>query len=464
MPHRTIAIGDIHGCALALAAVIDAIDPGPEDVLVVLGDYIDRGPDSRGVIDLLIELGRRCRLVPLLGNHEELLLEVEAGRHPLEWLLGIGGTATLDSYGPGRELHLIPEKHIEFLEGCLDYHETATHIFLHANYDPDLPMDQQPWSRLRWESLRTTIPAPHRSGKTVIVGHTAQTRRPDPRPRPPQVHRHLLLWRWLVNRARRRLLPGLAGEPGRSTAGGVIAPGSIMGPIRTIALKSRGGTTHRRPGTSVVAARRGVTGIDAEARIEGEGPIEVEPCAIGAAEAGVGEGSVVIADGLRGEGDARPEGVDRLGVAAATEGALAAIELGPQALGLQFHGAVEGRGGRLEVAVAEQGAAEGVAFPRACADSDWCSASRGRPPGRANRGPRRGTVAPARAPGMAPSRPPPGRGSGAHRAGPDRARKSASSTRRSAQRMARSSKSPRIRARQTSSASRASWRSITSRA
>src|SRR4051812_24066515 len=60
MPPRAIAIGDIHGCSRALAALVDAIAPAPEDLLVVLGDYIDRGPDSRGVIDRLIDLGRRC--------------------------------------------------------------------------------------------------------------------------------------------------------------------------------------------------------------------------------------------------------------------------------------------------------------------------------------------------------------------------------------------------------------------
>ena len=56
----------------------------------------------------------------------------------------MGGLATLDSYGPGRDLSLIPEEHFEFLEGCLDFHETDTHIFVHANYYPDLPMDEQP--------------------------------------------------------------------------------------------------------------------------------------------------------------------------------------------------------------------------------------------------------------------------------------------------------------------------------
>ena len=128
MPGRTIAIGDVHGCSAALAALIDAIVPGPEDALVTLGDYINRGPDSRGVLDLLIALGRRCRLVPLLGNHDQMLLDVRAGRHPIYWLLDIGGTTTLDSYGPGRDLSLIPEEHFEFLEGCLDFFETETHI------------------------------------------------------------------------------------------------------------------------------------------------------------------------------------------------------------------------------------------------------------------------------------------------------------------------------------------------
>jgi serine/threonine protein phosphatase 1 len=64
MAGRTIAIGDIHGCAAALAALVEVIRPGPDDTLVMLGDYIDRGPDSRGVLDQLIALAGRCQLVP----------------------------------------------------------------------------------------------------------------------------------------------------------------------------------------------------------------------------------------------------------------------------------------------------------------------------------------------------------------------------------------------------------------
>ena len=173
MSARTIAIGDIHGCSASLAALLDAIRPPPEDTIVTLGDYINRGPDSRGVLDQLIELTRLCRLVPILGNHDQMLLEALSGVHPMTWL-GMGGIATLDFYGPGRDIGLIPDEHVNFLETCLDFYETDSHIFVHANYHPDLPLPEQSVARLRWESLRETIPDPHESGKTVIVGHSSQ--------------------------------------------------------------------------------------------------------------------------------------------------------------------------------------------------------------------------------------------------------------------------------------------------
>ena len=174
MSHRTIAIGDVHGCSLALAALIDAIQPGPEDVMITLGDYINRGPDSRGVLDILISLGRRCRLFPLLGNHDQVLLDIWAGRCRTSTLIRMGGLATLDSYGPGRSLDNIPREHFAFLAGCRDYYETDTHIFVHANYYPNLPMDKQPTLILRWESLRDMTPDPHHTGKTVIAGHSSR--------------------------------------------------------------------------------------------------------------------------------------------------------------------------------------------------------------------------------------------------------------------------------------------------
>src|SRR5262245_52696089 len=127
MAGRTIAIGDIHGCPDALAAVLDAVSPDRDDTVVTLGDYIDRGPNSRGVLDRLIRLAGRCRLIPLLGNHEEALVDALRDKDALRRWLTLGGPDTLRSYGwvpggPRRALaDWFPEPHREFIAGCRDY-------------------------------------------------------------------------------------------------------------------------------------------------------------------------------------------------------------------------------------------------------------------------------------------------------------------------------------------------------
>jgi serine/threonine protein phosphatase 1 len=180
MAGRTIAIGDIHGCRDALAALIDASGPGPEDTVVTLGDYIDRGPDSRGVLDLLISLAARCRLVPLLGDHEEMLSDALNDPTALRKWLTCGGAETLRSYGwapggPRRPLaSWFPERHRNFLASCRPYYETATHLFVHAGLLPELPMSQQPGAVLRWRVTDARTAVPHCSGKVTVVGHTPQ--------------------------------------------------------------------------------------------------------------------------------------------------------------------------------------------------------------------------------------------------------------------------------------------------
>jgi serine/threonine protein phosphatase 1 len=180
MAGRTIAIGDVHGCSAALRALLEVIDPGPKDTLVTLGDYIDRGPDSKGVLDLLIELAGRCDLVPLLGNHEELLLVSRSSRQALETWLRCGGVEAVRSYGwvhggTRRGLgNLIPDRHWQFLAGCRAFHETDTHLFLHAGYLPNLPLEAQPVEILRWRVTDASTALPHCSGKVAVVGHTPQ--------------------------------------------------------------------------------------------------------------------------------------------------------------------------------------------------------------------------------------------------------------------------------------------------
>ncbi len=175
MAGRTIAIGDIHGCELALEALLRAIAPQPDDVLIPLGDYIDRGPNSRAVLDRMIELAKQCRLVPLIGNHEIMMLAARSQPSERDFWAQFGGAETMASYG-GQvdEFDRIPAEHFQFIQGCHSYHETDQYIFLHANFVADLPLQRQPEYTLFWEHLSTYVPPRHVSGKTAIVGHTPQ--------------------------------------------------------------------------------------------------------------------------------------------------------------------------------------------------------------------------------------------------------------------------------------------------
>ncbi len=174
---RVLVIGDIHGCSTALRLLIEEIQPGPEDLIVVLGDFIDGGPDSRGVIEQLIAISSRCRLVALLGNHEEMLLNAVASKSEFRYWLKLGGQQTLDSYCTYRtDIEAILSEHVRFIRGCLNYFETDTHIFVHANYDPNAPLNRISASRLRWDSIKPAELRPHFSGKTVVVGHTPQVK------------------------------------------------------------------------------------------------------------------------------------------------------------------------------------------------------------------------------------------------------------------------------------------------
>lgn len=173
---RVIAIGDIHGCSAAFDAVLDAVNLRPDDLLVPLGDYVDRGPDSRGVIERLIRLGDvgPCPVMPIIGNHELMMLTASHGERDLQMWLDAGGRATLESYG-AHSVGELPDEHLAFIHRCRPWFETDTHIFVHANYDPGTPLERQTPFTLHWLSLRDKAPDKrHVSGKTVVVGHTPQ--------------------------------------------------------------------------------------------------------------------------------------------------------------------------------------------------------------------------------------------------------------------------------------------------
>ncbi len=183
---RTIAIGDIHGCLDHLDALLLAIEPTPDDHLVFLGDYVDRGPDSAGVMNRLITLSKNLKITTIMGNHEQMMLESRNDIDRLtEWLLN-GGDATLFSYGGKRgNFSHVPAEHWHFLErNLVPYLETKTHIFVHANAHPDLHMREQTDYMLRWE--RCDQSSRHMSRKIIVCGHTPQ------RSKRPLVRDHLI--------------------------------------------------------------------------------------------------------------------------------------------------------------------------------------------------------------------------------------------------------------------------------
>lgn len=168
---RRLAIGDVHGCRYTLEQLLDYAHPTEDDEIIMLGDYVDRGPDSKGVIELLIALQKSVSITCLKGNHEIMMQQSAQDSEYFSSWLGVGGKETLQSYGVD-DLKHIPSAHWDFLNSLDDYYETEDVIFVHANAYPELDMVDQPDYMLFWEKL--SQPAPHYSGKRLVCGHTAQ--------------------------------------------------------------------------------------------------------------------------------------------------------------------------------------------------------------------------------------------------------------------------------------------------
>jgi len=173
---RLFAIGDIHGCAIALDTLLAAISPKPGDRIVTLGDYINKGPESRAVLDRLIQLFNQGVLVPLRGNHELKLLaagRLKRSRRGEETLVDRHTLASYAEPSTPADLAAIPEQHWRFVKHhCLNWFTTQQHIFVHANLHADKPLFEQPDTALFWDKFGQ--PQPHRSGKIMICGHTPQ--------------------------------------------------------------------------------------------------------------------------------------------------------------------------------------------------------------------------------------------------------------------------------------------------
>lgn len=186
------AIGDIHGRLDKLDALLGKLPIEPGDRFVFLGDYVDRGPDSAGVVERLIDFAEAYPCVFLLGNHESMFLDYLGWKGPAYFgadvFLPNGGDATLASYGwheerpPTAEELRLPPKHAAFFRGLRHHHAEGAYVFVHAGLgralgragDVDWALRNARIEELLWD--RTSIEGPHDLGVTVVYGHTP---RPD---------------------------------------------------------------------------------------------------------------------------------------------------------------------------------------------------------------------------------------------------------------------------------------------
>ncbi|MDR2388102.1 MAG: serine/threonine protein phosphatase [Deltaproteobacteria bacterium] len=171
MESRIFAIGDIHGCRVKLDELLAKIDWRPEnhEKLIFLGDYIDRGPDSYGVVERVLELKNRWRerVVALKGNHEQMFINFFLGRESIA-LSSNGTSCTIKSY---HDHQPFPPAHVDFYNELVLYHETDRHIFVHAGLRPGLPLSHQSEDDFLW--IRDEfLDSNYDFGKTVVFGHT----------------------------------------------------------------------------------------------------------------------------------------------------------------------------------------------------------------------------------------------------------------------------------------------------
>lgn len=182
MENRHIAIGDIHGEIDQLKTLIQLINPTANDVLIFLGDYIDRGSNSKDVIDYLVNLQEICKCVFVKGNHEDFFLAAVHPNYtpsynylpPLDVWIYNGGFDTLISYEIPHDDReniwekYLPESHKQFFNGLLNYYETDDFVFVHAGVTND-PPDQTDAYTLLWHLFSSS--EEYKYHKTLVHGH-----------------------------------------------------------------------------------------------------------------------------------------------------------------------------------------------------------------------------------------------------------------------------------------------------
>lgn len=165
---RLIAVGDIHGEIEKLNNLLGKINPQKSDKLVFLGDYIDRGKNSKEVIERLLKLSKTTNCIFLKGNHEDMLLKARTEEDVENWLLS-GGNETLASYDNFKNIFKL---HNKFFNNLKRYHIENGYLFSHAGINPNKTIENQTDDDLFW--IRDKFYSnPNKLPYKVVFGHTA---------------------------------------------------------------------------------------------------------------------------------------------------------------------------------------------------------------------------------------------------------------------------------------------------
>lgn len=167
-------IGDVHGCSRTLRKMVEEVlDLGPNDILYLLGDYIDRGPDSKGVLDYLLQLfSEDYDIRPLRGNHEQLLLDALSDPETFTLWKGNGGYSTLQEFGISHPRDL-PRRYLDLLAAMPLMHLLDDYLLVHAGLDflkSDPITDSSPHDLL-WARDYRVVPV-KLGGRTLVTGHS----------------------------------------------------------------------------------------------------------------------------------------------------------------------------------------------------------------------------------------------------------------------------------------------------
>lgn len=166
---RYIAITDIHGEYEKLVNLLSKIEILPDDILVFMGDYIDRGAKSREVIDCIINISNTYKTVCLMGSHEYAYLHARQNDEYYKYLFwNYGGPATVKSYGSFDNIYKV---HGNFFEKLRFYYLTDKYLFVHAGINPDLTLEEQNETDLVYIRSKF-IYSKHNLPQKIIFGHT----------------------------------------------------------------------------------------------------------------------------------------------------------------------------------------------------------------------------------------------------------------------------------------------------